>query len=217
MLTKFRRSCKVKYAAYSSVCQIFCLIYSINTLILVISKLIMLDLHIISGIYLITLRLHKLSPCQKQNRNLNACVAWECLIPIPSKSKPPGFCRVNSLTPMIWSRRNTRCCVTSRLTVSPRSRRRRYSACRGQPSIRRKRLSLAEGLAGLLPRSRGPKGAHKLTAEVMAFIEEHLPNDGEMHARSLAQQIEAELGLSIHPRSIERAIMHKKKPASKVR
>lgn len=74
-----------------------------------------------------------------------------------------------------------------------------------------------EGLAGLLPRSRGPKGAHKLTAEVMAFIEERLPSDGEMHARSLAQQIEAELGLSIHPRSIERAIMHKKKLNSKVR
>lgn len=74
-----------------------------------------------------------------------------------------------------------------------------------------------EGLAGLLPRSRGPKGAHKLTAEVMAFIEERLPSDGEMHARSLAQQIEAELGLSIHPRSIERAIMHKKKPHSKMR
>jgi transposase len=70
-----------------------------------------------------------------------------------------------------------------------------------------------EGLAGLLPRPRGPKGAHKLTAEVMAFIEEHLPNDGEMHARSLAQQIEAELGVSIHPRSIERAIMHKKNPS----
>jgi len=69
-----------------------------------------------------------------------------------------------------------------------------------------------EGLAGLLPKLRGPKGAHKLTAEVMAFIEERLPGDGEMHARSLAQQIEAELGLSIHPRSIERAIMHKKNP-----
>lgn len=72
-----------------------------------------------------------------------------------------------------------------------------------------------EGLAGLLPRSRGPKGAHKLTAEVMDFIEERLPSDGEMHARSLAQQIEAELGLSIHPRSIERALMHKKNPHRK--
>jgi transposase len=74
-----------------------------------------------------------------------------------------------------------------------------------------------EGLAGLLPRSRGPKGAHKLTSEVMAFIEERLPSNGEMHARSLSKQIEAELGLSIHPRSIERAIMHKKKPDSKAR
>ncbi len=74
-----------------------------------------------------------------------------------------------------------------------------------------------EGLAGLLPRPRGPKGAHKLTTEVMAFIEAHLPSDGEMHARTLAQQIEAELGLSIHPRSIERAIRHKKKPSPNMR
>jgi transposase len=74
-----------------------------------------------------------------------------------------------------------------------------------------------DGLAGLLPRPRGPKGAHKLTDEVMAFIEERMPSDGGMHARSLAKQIEVELGLSIHPRSIERAIMHKKKPNSKVR
>ena len=30
-----------------------------------------------------------------------------------------------------------------------------------------------EGLAGLLPRARGPKSAHKLTAEVMRLIEQH--------------------------------------------
>ncbi|MHB1590930.1 MAG: helix-turn-helix domain-containing protein [Sulfuricella sp.] len=69
-----------------------------------------------------------------------------------------------------------------------------------------------DGLAGLLPRQRGPKGAHKLTAEVMGFIDQRLQGDGSIHARALAQEIEAKLGLSVHPRSIERAIARKKKP-----
>lgn len=68
-----------------------------------------------------------------------------------------------------------------------------------------------EGLAGLLPRQRGPKGAHKLTAAVMAFINDHLRGDGAIHARALAQEIQSSLGISIHPRSIERAITRLKK------
>ncbi|MGZ8369272.1 MAG: helix-turn-helix domain-containing protein, partial [Rhodoplanes sp.] len=35
-----------------------------------------------------------------------------------------------------------------------------------------------DGLTGLLPRHRGPKGAHKLKPEVMAFIEQQLAGDG---------------------------------------
>jgi transposase len=69
-----------------------------------------------------------------------------------------------------------------------------------------------EGLAGLLPRQRGPKGAHKLTAEVMSFIEQRRQGDQPMSARALAQEIASKLGLSVHPRSIERAIARKKKP-----
>ena len=69
-----------------------------------------------------------------------------------------------------------------------------------------------EGVAGLLPKPRGPKGAHKLNTQVMDFIEKHRPNDGSMHARALAQEIESALGLSVHPRSIERALARKKKP-----
>jgi transposase len=69
-----------------------------------------------------------------------------------------------------------------------------------------------EGLAGLLPQRRGPKGAHKLTAEVMTFIEHRQAQDPEVHARALAREIKAELNLSVHPRSIERALARKKKP-----
>jgi transposase len=68
-----------------------------------------------------------------------------------------------------------------------------------------------EGLAGLLPRRRGPKGAHKLTAQIMSFIERRQVEDPEIHARALAQEIKAQLKLSVHPRSIERALARKKK------
>lgn len=68
-----------------------------------------------------------------------------------------------------------------------------------------------DGLTGLLPRQRGPKSAHKLTPEIMAFIEQHLTGDDQIHARALARRIEAQLGVSVHPRSIERALARKKK------
>jgi transposase len=69
----------------------------------------------------------------------------------------------------------------------------------------------ASGLAGLIPKQRGPKGAHKLTAQVMRFIEQRLQQGQPMHARVLAREIASTLGIAVHPRSIERAIARKKK------
>lgn len=68
-----------------------------------------------------------------------------------------------------------------------------------------------EGLAGLLPRRRGPKGAHKLTAQIMSFIERRQAEDPQIYARALAEEIKTQLNLSVHPRSIERALARKKK------
>jgi len=67
------------------------------------------------------------------------------------------------------------------------------------------------GLAGLLPQPRGPKSAHKLTAQVMDLIEQHRGSGGPLQARELAQLVQSRLGISVHPRSIERAIARKKK------
>lgn len=67
------------------------------------------------------------------------------------------------------------------------------------------------GLNGLLPKPRGPKGAHKLTREVMQFVERHIAEEDPPGARVLARLIETELGVSVHPRSIERALARKKK------
>jgi transposase len=82
-----------------------------------------------------------------------------------------------------------------------------------RPTLYQAEAALArDGLAGLLPRQRGPKGGHKLTAEIMSFIERRQSEDPQVHARGLARQIKAELKLSVHPRSIERALARKKKP-----
>lgn len=68
-----------------------------------------------------------------------------------------------------------------------------------------------EGIAGLLPRTRGPKSAHKLTDEVMKLIEQNQHAGAPLQARSLAELLHSTLGISVHPRSIERAIARKKK------
>lgn len=67
------------------------------------------------------------------------------------------------------------------------------------------------GLAGLLPRRRGPKQPHKFNPKVMAFVDEQLaatsdPPDWEF----LSKQIESRFGTKVHPRSVERAVKRKK-------
>ena len=69
------------------------------------------------------------------------------------------------------------------------------------------------GLAGLLPRRRGPKHPHKFTPEVMSFIDEQLTAaEGRPDWNLLSKQIEAGFGVKVHPRSVERAVKQKKGP-----
>ena len=67
------------------------------------------------------------------------------------------------------------------------------------------------GLAGLLPRKRGPKEAHKLSAKVMAYLEQLLAKDASLRAPALVTQLAQRFGVQVHPRSIER-LLRKKKP-----
>lgn len=70
-----------------------------------------------------------------------------------------------------------------------------------------------QGLAGLLPRRRGPKHPHKFSAEVMVFINEQMAAAGGPPNWSLiAEQIETRFGIQVHPRSVERAVKRKKNP-----
>jgi transposase len=68
-----------------------------------------------------------------------------------------------------------------------------------------------EGLPGLLPRHRGPKAANKLTDTVLEFIDQQRADDSSLRAPALAKMVHEHLGLSVHPRSIERALARRTK------
>jgi transposase len=73
-----------------------------------------------------------------------------------------------------------------------------------------------EGIVGLIPGKRGPRQGHKLSEEVMAFVEEKMREDSTVGAVKLAQQIKERFGFSIHPRSIERSLERRKKNRKRV-
>jgi transposase len=66
------------------------------------------------------------------------------------------------------------------------------------------------GIAGLVPKKRGPRGPHKLHGDVLAFVEQQLMEGGPLRARELAKRIRQKFGLAIHSRTIERAVAGKK-------
>ena len=70
-----------------------------------------------------------------------------------------------------------------------------------------------DGLAGLVPRKRGPKQAHKLTEEVLTFIGEVRQKEPSIRLPDLVNRIQERFGTKVHPRSIERGLLrHQKKP-----
>lgn len=68
------------------------------------------------------------------------------------------------------------------------------------------------GVAGLVPRKRGPRGPHKLQGKALALVEEQLVAGEPLRARELAKLIRERFDLHIHPRTIERAVAGKKTP-----
>lgn len=66
------------------------------------------------------------------------------------------------------------------------------------------------GLAGLVPRKRGPRGPHKLQGEVLEFLKAQVDPGAPIRARELTDRLRARFGLDIHPRTIERAFGVKK-------
>lgn len=68
-----------------------------------------------------------------------------------------------------------------------------------------------EGLVGLIPRRRGPKGGYKLTQKVLAFAEQIRAQDPTVRTPELVRQIQKEFALKVHRRTLERALVASKK------
>ena len=62
------------------------------------------------------------------------------------------------------------------------------------------------GLPGLLPGKRGPREAHKLTAEVLEFVTRTRVAQPALKFEDLAREVARQFGTEVHPRSIERAL-----------
>jgi transposase len=67
------------------------------------------------------------------------------------------------------------------------------------------------GLSGLAPLKRGPRSGHKLTPEVMEFVQRKRISDPLLSFLQLAALVKTDFGVQVHPRSIERQLLREKK------
>jgi transposase len=82
-----------------------------------------------------------------------------------------------------------------------------------RPSFYQARAAFSHaGLSGLVPKKRGPRGGHKLTEEVVAYLLDVLDREGRVSAPALVKMIRDRFGVTVHRRSVERALVRKKKP-----
>jgi len=68
-----------------------------------------------------------------------------------------------------------------------------------------------DGLNGLLPHKRGPKGAHKLTKAVLDFVQTARSEEPDLPFQELIERIAQHFGIHIHRRTLERALVGSKK------
>lgn len=64
----------------------------------------------------------------------------------------------------------------------------------------------AAGIAGLASAKPGPRGPHKISDDVLAFLQARLLPGEPVRARELAKLVRRELDIDLHPRTIERAL-----------
>jgi transposase len=84
-----------------------------------------------------------------------------------------------------------------------------------RPSFYEASAALEEGgLPALVPARPGPRRAHKLTPEVVAFVEELLAADPALRPADVVEAIAERFDIRVHPRSVERALARARDPKS---
>ena len=69
----------------------------------------------------------------------------------------------------------------------------------------------AGGIPGLLPRPRGPQRAHKCTDEILDFVERWRAGEEAPEATGVGEAVQRRFGVTIHPRSVARALARREK------
>lgn len=87
-----------------------------------------------------------------------------------------------------------------------------HQAGLSRPSFYQAQAALQQnGLAGLIPQKPGPHGAHKLTASVLDFLDRQRASQPDLNYAKLARLVKEQLGITVHPRTIERVLSRRQK------
>lgn len=87
-----------------------------------------------------------------------------------------------------------------------------HEAGLSRPSFYQAQAALQHsGLAGLIPQKPGPHSAHKLTAPVLDFLDRQRASQPDLKFAELARLVQEQLGVAVHPRTIERALTRRQK------
>jgi transposase len=87
-----------------------------------------------------------------------------------------------------------------------------HEAGLSRPSFYQAQAAIQQiGLAGLIPQKPGPHGAHKLTAQVLDFLDRQRASQPELKFAELARLVQEQLGVTVHRRTIERVLSRRQK------
>ncbi len=68
-----------------------------------------------------------------------------------------------------------------------------------------------EGLTGLVPKKRGPRGGHKLTPEIVDELAQAQAEEPSLGIEDLVELVRTRFDKKVHRRTIERALARRKK------
>ena len=71
-----------------------------------------------------------------------------------------------------------------------------------------------DGLGGLVPAKPGPRRAHKITEQIVAFARAARQADPSLRSTDLAEAIASRFAVVVHPRSVQRALARTRPPKS---
>jgi transposase len=82
-----------------------------------------------------------------------------------------------------------------------------------RPTVYQAQASFQEtGLSGLLPKHRGPKQGHKLSPKIVEYVRSFRVNTPDLTTNASLEAVQEKFGVTVHRRSLERALASKKKP-----